>query len=84
MCGHNFPNRVQIIDENYKFGFESEDKVQIHIRTSTKVRAEFSHGLKVDGTWDVLYDQALLVQLDNGQRFVANFRHNIKSMNLAS
>jgi len=56
VCGHNFPNRVQIIDENYKFGFESEDKVQIHIRTSTKVRAEFSHGLKVDGTWDVLYD----------------------------
>ena len=56
VCGHNFPNYVQIIDENYKFGFESEDKVQIHIRTSSKVRAEYSNGNKVDGTWDVLYD----------------------------
>jgi hypothetical protein len=73
-----------VIDENYKFGFESEDKVQIHIRTSSKVRAEYSNGNKVDGTWDVLYDQALYVLLDNGQRYVANFRHNIKNMELLS
>jgi hypothetical protein len=50
------PNRVQIVDENYKFSFESEDKVSIHIRTPYKVRAKYDNGNKVDGTWDVLFD----------------------------
>ena len=29
---------------------------------------------------DDLFDQSLLVTLDNGMRYIANYRHNIKDM----
>ena len=32
----------------------------------------------VGGTWDMLYKQALLVELDNGLRFIANFAYKVK------
>ena len=30
------------------------------------------------GKWSTIYDQSLKVELDNGMRFVANFRYNVK------
>ena len=38
------------------------------------------NGQNVKGTWDILYSQALLVALDNGQRFVANLRHEPRDL----
>jgi len=32
----------------------------------------------INGKWSTIYDQSLKVELDNGQRFVANFRYNAK------
>ncbi len=32
----------------------------------------------VKGKWSTIYDQAIKVELDNGQRFVTNFRYNVK------
>ena len=32
----------------------------------------------VTGTWSTIYDQAMRVELDNGTRFITNFRYNIK------
>jgi len=32
----------------------------------------------VTGKWSPIYSQALLVELDNGKRFITNFRYNIK------
>jgi len=32
----------------------------------------------VKGSWSTVYDQAFRVELDNGLRFVSNFRYNIK------
>ena len=32
----------------------------------------------IDGTWSTIYDQAFRVELNNGQRFISNFRYNIK------
>jgi hypothetical protein len=44
------------------------------------VEAVDAKGVTVSGTWDDLYDQSLLVTLDNGVRYIANYRHNIKNM----
>ena len=33
----------------------------------------------IKGKWTSIYDQAFNVELDNGMRFVANFRYDIKS-----
>ena len=32
----------------------------------------------VNGKWSPIYSQALLVELDNGKRFITNFRYNLK------
>lgn len=32
----------------------------------------------VTGKWSPIYSQALLVELDNGKRFITNFRYNLK------
>lgn len=32
----------------------------------------------INGKWSPIYSQALLVELDNGKRFISNFRYNIK------
>lgn len=41
--------------------------------------AEASNGAStVGGTWSTVYDQAFKVELDNGMRFISNFRYNIK------
>ena len=34
-------------------------------------------GAQVKGTWDIAYQQALVVTLENNMRFVANFMYNI-------
>ena len=33
---------------------------------------------KLTGTWDILYRESLLVELDNGLRYVANLQYQIK------
>ena len=35
-------------------------------------------GSAIHGKWSTIYDQSLKVELDNGLRFVANFRYNAK------
>jgi len=35
-------------------------------------------GQAMQGTWTTVYDQAMRVELENGTRFVTNFRYNIK------
>jgi hypothetical protein len=32
----------------------------------------------VAGTWDILFDQSLVVSLDNGYRYTADLRYNLK------
>lgn len=33
----------------------------------------------INGKWTAIYDQALNIELDNGMRFIANLRYNIKN-----
>ena len=35
-------------------------------------------GAKVMGTWSTIYDQAFRVLLNNGVRFLANFKYTVK------
>ena len=35
-------------------------------------------GKKVSGKWSTIYAQHLMVELDNGQKFVTNLRYNVK------
>ena len=35
-------------------------------------------GPVIEGTWSTIYDQAFRVELSDGQRFISNFRYNIK------
>lgn len=32
----------------------------------------------INGKWSPIYSQALLVELENGMRFISNFRYNVK------
>ena len=32
----------------------------------------------IKGKWSTIYDQALKIELDNGLRFISNFRYNVK------
>jgi Cathepsin C exclusion domain len=32
----------------------------------------------VSGTWSTIYDQSFMVELENGIRFVANFKYSVK------
>ena len=41
--------------------------------------ATYKDGQKVKGKWTTIYDQAMKVELENGDRFLANFRYNAKS-----
>lgn len=33
---------------------------------------------EIKGKWTSIYDQAFNIELDNGMRFIANFRYDIK------
>ena len=34
---------------------------------------------KIRGKWSPIYAQAMMVELENGMRFVTNFRYNLKA-----
>jgi hypothetical protein len=33
---------------------------------------------QIPGTWSTIYDQAFKIELENGQRFLANFKYSVK------
>lgn len=41
-------------------------------------KCQASEGGQISGTWVSFYDQAFKVDLENGQRFVANYRYSLK------
>jgi hypothetical protein len=76
VCTHTRPNKVQIISSGHKFQFGNSDKWKLTLMKDYKATA--SHGgQSFTGTWSTIYDQAMRVELNNGLRFVTNFRYNI-------
>ena len=43
------------------------------------VEATLNGGAIQKGKWSPVYDQAMVVQLDSGKKFVTNFRYNLKN-----
>lgn len=85
ICTHKMPNGVQIIDQDFKFFFAQSDNVKIKIMDKNIAEARFCQSEKdcggaklVKGKWSTVYDQALKVELENGERYVTNFRYNVK------
>ena len=78
------PNHIQIIDAGHKWKFQNEDVWKVTLADGYKASAKFCPGGKscesspVSGTWSTIYDQAMRVELENGIRFITNFRYNIK------
>jgi hypothetical protein len=68
---------VQILNREVKFNFEKENLMQVKILDDTKVEARDSNGV-IAGNWNIYFEQALVVELDNGLRYFADLRYNIK------
>jgi len=75
---------VQLVNKDHKFAFATEDVYKVNLLDNYKVEAVFCKGgsncesKTINGHWTSIYDQALNVELDNGTRFLANLRYNIK------
>jgi hypothetical protein len=85
ICTHNLPNGLQVINSGFKFAFAQEEFVKVKVKDNNEAEARFcstaaecGKAKLVKGKWSTIYDQAFKVELENGQRFVANFRYNAK------
>jgi len=78
------PNHIQIVNAEHKWKFQKEDVWKLTLNDGYKASAKYCPGGKtceqsvVQGTWSTIYDQAFRVELENGMRFITNFRYNIK------
>lgn len=84
ICSHQMTNKVQILSQSYKFQFEKEEVWKVSLEDQYRAEAtctgcESGAGSKVTGKWSPVYAQGMMVELDNGLRFVSNFRYNLKS-----
>jgi hypothetical protein len=86
LCTHSVPNKIQLVNKGHNFSFASEDTYRINLIEGYKAEAVFCKGGDkghcekkiINGKWTAIYDQALNIELENGMRFVANLRYNIK------
>lgn len=88
VCTHQQPNKLQLIDEDYRFQFANEQVYQVELRddqtATAKICGKFdnmkcSDSTEVQGSWIAFYDQAFKVELNNGQRFLTNYRYSVKT-----
>ena len=75
MCGHNRPNNVQVIGPSHKFEMDKQSIVKVDISSGSTVQATDASGKTSSGTWFMAFEQALVVELDSGVRYVANMRY---------
>jgi hypothetical protein len=73
-----------LISKDHKWKFEKEDVWRVKIMDKYQAEATFCQGgtkcssTPVSGTWSPIYDQSVKVELDNGNRFLANFKYSVK------
>jgi len=79
------PNKLQVVGKQQKFAFAQEDVWKIKLMDKFQVEGILcKDGVNcaqehLTGTWSTIYDQAFKIELDNGLRFLANFKYTIKS-----
>ena len=82
VCTHRQPNLLQVIAEDHEFRFASEELYRIELLDEYKAQARYCVDDICDeaiaGTWTTIYDQAFMVELDSGIRFLANFKYSVK------
>ena len=85
VCTHSIPNKVQIVSEKHGFNFgKNQSLYNVNLMQDYKAEAVFCKKegscdkTIVHGKWTNIYDQAFDVELDNGLRFIANLRYNMK------
>lgn len=75
---------MQILSAKTQFKFPEETIYRTTLGDGFKASAQKCSakdkcdGEMIDGTWSTIYDQAFRVELSNGQRFISNFRYNVK------
>jgi hypothetical protein len=73
-----------LINKGHEWKFEKEDVYRVKLMDKHEVEATFCKGgsncesKTIAGTWSPIYDQALRVELENGLRFLANFKYSVK------
>jgi len=73
-----------VIDDDHQWLFQGEDTYRIKLMDKFQAEAKFCKGGKnceeknIPGTWSTIYDQAFKVELENGMRFLANFKYAVK------
>ena len=88
VCTHTLPNRLQIINEEHVFQFAKTDLWSATLADNGQVLAyKCQSEAKCEqgktpisfGKWTTVYDQALKIELESGERFLSNFRYNIRN-----
>lgn len=83
VCTHKLPNKLQIIGKDHQFMFQKEDVWRVKLMDKFQVEAVLcKDGVTcatehVGGTWSTIYDQSFKIELDNGIRFVSNFKYSV-------
>lgn len=86
VCGHRFPNVMQIIGPEHQFSFDQQDIWSILLRVDNTAEGTFCPNGKLDqcdnkkvhGSWQTMMGTELIVYLENGLRFVASFRYELR------
>lgn len=75
---------MQIVGKDHKFSFAQQDLWKVKLMDKFQVEASLcKDGGKCEtshytGTWSTVYDQAFKIELENGLRFLANFKYSLK------
>lgn len=72
------PNRLQVIGQDMDFTFAADKVMKVTLNQDMSATAILDGGQKVNGNWFAFYDQAFKVELENGQRFISNYKYAIK------
>jgi len=85
VCTHKLPNKLQIIGSDHQFKFQKDDVWKVKLMDKFQAEAVFcSDGGAncsndhITGTWSTIYDQSFKIELDNGLRFLSNFKYTLK------
>ena len=88
VCTHSLPNKLQVISEDFKFQFAKTELWSATLADTGQVLAyKCQSETKCEqgktpislGKWTTVYDQALKIELESGERFLSNFRYNIRN-----
>jgi hypothetical protein len=73
VCTHQMPNKLQLLPKEFKFKFEKEEPIKVHLNEDMSASIAGA-----SAKWFSFYDQAFKVEADDGTRYLANYRYSLK------